>query len=362
MKDYYEILGVGRDASSEDIKKAFRRLARDTHPDANPGDPLAEARFREVAEAYEVLSDPSRRAAYDRGDQFDMSTLFSSFAGIEDLLNTFFGGTPFGPGFGTTRVRGADIIVATAITLEEAALGVDREISFRAASTCTVCDGTGADPSHGAVTCPRCGGNGAIRVARHTLLGEMSAITTCDRCGGSGRYVEHPCAACTGSGLVEEERVVTVQIPAGIGDGVRLRLAGRGGGAERGGPPGDLYVEVNVQPDPRFRREADDLVHTLKLGISEAALGTSAAIPLIGDGETVLDVPAGTQPGAVFRMPRKGMPRLRRRGRGDLLVEVEVTIPDRLTAAQEEALRSYASLSGERPKELKRRRRSASND
>lgn len=359
MKDYYRILGVDRDASVDDIKKAFRRLARDTHPDANPDDPTAEVRFREIAEAYEVLSDPARRAAYDRGDQFDVSSLFSHFGGVDDLLSAFFGGSSFGgSGFGETRVRGSDVVVSAVITLEEAALGVDRDMSFRAPSACSACEGSGAEPGHPPVTCSRCGGHGAVKVARQTILGQMATITTCDQCRGSGQLIEQPCVSCTGTGLIDEERMVTVQIPAGIGDGVRLRLAGRGGGAERGGPPGDLYVEIAVERDERWRREGDDLIHTLRVGMAEAALGMTPSVPVIGEADTTLDVPPGTQPGTVFRIPRKGMPRLRRRGRGDLLIEVEVAVPREMSPEEEDALRAYAAVRGEKPSSQARRRRS----
>lgn len=363
MKDYYAALGVPREATADDIKKAFRRLARESHPDANPGDPTAEARFREIAEAYEVLSDPAKRAAYDRGDQFDVSDLFSSFGGIDDLLRTFFGGS-FGTGFGGgTRVRGADVMVTVSVSLEEAAVGVDREVSFRAPTTCAVCDGSGAEAGHLPVTCTRCGGRGAVRVARRTILGDVSTITTCDACRGVGTVIENACPACGGSGLVDDVRSVTVQIPAGIGGGVRLRLAGRGGGAERGAPAGDLYVEVSIQPDARWRREGDDLVHALSIGISEAVLGTTVTVPVIEEGETSLDIPAGTAHGTVMRLRGKGMPRLRRRGRGDLLVEIEIAIPERVSDEAEEALRAYAAAQGESPAGAKRRwRRARSGD
>jgi molecular chaperone DnaJ len=362
VKDYYATLGVPSDASADDIKKAFRRLARESHPDAMPGDPTAEARFREIAEAYEVLSDPAKRASYDRGDQFDVSNLFSSFGGIDDLLRTFFGGS-FGSGFGgSTRVRGTDVVVTVSITLEEAAVGVDHEVSFRAPTSCAVCDGSGAAEGHLPVTCTRCGGHGAVRVARRTILGDVSTITTCDACRGVGTVIEKPCQACGGSGLIDDVRTVTVQIPAGIGTGVRLRLAGRGGGAERGAPAGDLYVEVSIEPDSRWRREGDDLVHTLPIGISEAVFGTTATIPVIEEGEIPLDIPSGTAHGSVLRLRGRGMPRLRRRGRGDLLVEIEIAVPEALSGEAEEALRAYAAAQGETPAGSKRRWRRSRGD
>ncbi|MDH3731435.1 MAG: J domain-containing protein [Acidimicrobiia bacterium] len=356
MKDYYATLGVPRDAEPDDIKRAFRRLARETHPDANPGE---EARFREIAEAYEVLSDPARRAAYDRGDQFDVSSLFSNLGGIDDLLRTFFGGG-FGPS-GGTRVRGTDILVAVSVSLEEAAVGVDREVSFRAPITCESCEGSGAAEGHHPVTCERCGGQGAVRVARRTVFGDVSAISTCDACGGAGTVIEDPCPICAGSGLVDDIRSVTVQIPPGIGDGVRLRLAGRGGGAERGAPAGDLYVELSIESDPRWRREGDDLVHAVSIGLSEAVFGTTISIPVIEEGEVPLDIPAATAHGTVLRLRGRGMPRLRRRGRGDLLVEIGIAIPESLSAEAEEALRAYAVAQSESPSGSRRRWRRGGN-
>ncbi len=364
MKDYYEILGVSKDASTDEIKKRFRQLARETHPDANPGDPEAEHRFREIAEAYEVLSDRDKRAAYDRGDQFDAANLFSSFAGIEDLLNSFFGSGFGGLGdfgaFGgrqTARARGADALVEVEITLEEAASGIQREVSFPTAADCVVCTGSGADPEHAPKTCDRCGGAGAVRATRRTMLGAMTTLAACDVCAGAGKIIEHPCTECRGRGTVDETRTVTVEIPQGIMDQSRLRLGGRGGSVGAAGPPGDLYVSVHVRPDERFRRNGDDLIHTLRLGMAEAALGKTLDVPLLDGESTEVEIPAGTQPGTVFQLPRKGMPRLQRRGRGDLLINVEVEVPTSLTADQADALRRYAELSGEDPAAEKRRKR-----
>jgi molecular chaperone DnaJ len=360
VKDYYEVLGVGRDASQDEIKRAFRRLARDTHPDANPGDPEAEARFRDVAEAYEVLSDDRRRAAYDRGDRFDSQDLFSSFAGIEDLLNTFFGGGlgGFGGFGGATRpqtVRGVDIQTAVDLTLAEAASGVARELDFRAPTACSVCGGSGAEPGHPPEQCERCGGSGALRVSRRTILGTMAAVEACDRCGGSGSIITSPCKQCRGRGLEQSQRSITVDIPAGIDDMTRLRLGGRGGDAPGAGPPGDVYVEVHVQPDERFQRHGDDLVHDVHVGIAEAALGKKITVPLVDGDDTEFEIPAGTQPGTVFRIPRQGMPRLRRRGRGDLLVNVAVVVPAKLSKGERALLEDYAELRGEEPQPKRRR-------
>jgi molecular chaperone DnaJ len=344
--DYYQVLGVSRDATQEEIKRAFRRKARETHPDANPGDADAEHRFREAALAYEVLSDPARRASYDRGAQFESADFFSSFAGIEDLLARFFGG---GLGFATGAARGpaagADVGVALELTLADVAGDCSREVRYRARLTCPSCGGEGSAPESPAVICDRCAGRGSVRVTRQTLLGTAVSVVTCEKCRGRGRVIATPCPQCAGSGSMADETVVTVEIPAGIEDGSRLRVPGKGSAGEPGGRPGDLYVEVRVLPDPRFQRHGADLVHRVRLGLAEAALGTAVKVPTVDGNEVDIEVPPGTQPGTVFKLARLGMPRLRRRGRGDLLVEMQVVVPERLNEAQEEALRAFAAAS-----------------
>jgi len=355
--DFYEALGVPRDASQEEIKRAFRRLARETHPDANPGDPAAEARFREIAEAYEVLSDPRRRASYDRGDTIDLGDLFSSFGNIDEVLSRFFGGG-FGPFGGAARgpAPGRDVLVHTSITLAEAATGASRDVTYRAPVPCRVCSGTGSEAP--LETCDRCGGQGSVRVTRQTILGATMTIAACDRCHGRGKLITEPCSSCSGSGAVVEDVDIVVEVPEGIDDGSRIRLPGRGAAGEPGARAGDLYVEVRVESDHRFARHGADLVHRVHLGLAEAALGTSVTVPTVDGSGTDIDVPAGTQPGTVFKLARQGMPRLQRRGRGDLLVEVIVDVPTRLSAAQEEALRAYAAASAdEEPAAAGRKRR-----
>jgi molecular chaperone DnaJ len=359
MQDYYDVLGVSRDASAADIKKAFRSLARDTHPDANPDDSEAEARFREIAEAYEVLSDSDRRAAYDRGEHFAPGDLFSNFGGLDDILQQFFGG---GFGFGGARQtiqRGRDLAVRVNLTLAEAATGVSREVSFVAPVLCSVCHGSGSEPGHDHVRCPTCAGRGQVQVQRNTLLGAMMTVAQCSTCQGRGEIIEDPCHECRGAGRVQDEYNLTVEIPAGVDSGTRLRLVGRGGVGEVSAPPGDLYVEMLIEPDERFIRNGVDLTHQIRLGIAEAALGKMITVPLV-DGDTLeMEVPAGTQPGSMFRIPRQGMPRLRRRGRGDLVVEVEVEVPTDVSVEEEELLRKLAELRGEQPEQAKRRRRKA---
>jgi molecular chaperone DnaJ len=354
-QDYYELLGVARDASQDEIKKAFRRLARDTHPDANPDDPEAEHHFREIAQAYEVLSDPQKRAAYDRGDQFDMGDLFSTFGGIDEVLSRFFGGF----GFNVQRgpAQGADVGVATSITLAEAATGVDREVTYRANVACGTCGGNGSAPGVDLETCDTCRGQGSVRVTRQTMFGTTMSIAPCDTCRGRGTRIVEPCGECRGSGSIADEVTLPVSIPAGIDDGARMRFAGRGQAGEPGARSGDLYLQVTVEPDPRFARHGADLLHRVEIGLAEAALGASVEIPMIDDDPEEIDIPAGTQPGTVFKMSKRGMPRVQRRGRGDLLVEVVVVVPDRLDGDAEAALRAYAEAAGEDPQPPKRGRR-----
>lgn len=360
MVDYYEVLGVSRDATQEEVKRAFRRKARETHPDANPGDPAAEQRFREAALAYEVLSDPHRRAAYDRGGQVEFGDLFSSFAGIDDLLSRFFGGG-FGFGFGGRAgpAAGADAGVAVELSLAEAARDATREVRYRARVACSACRGDGSAPGSPPAVCDRCAGQGSVRVTRQTFLGAAISIAPCDKCRGRGRMITSPCEQCGGAGSVADEVVVTVEIPAGVEDGARMRLTGRGGVGDPGGRPGDLYVEIRVRPDERFERHGADLVHRARLGVAEAALGTSLKVPTVDGEDLDIEVPPGTQPGTVFKLSRLGMPRLRRRARGDLLVEVQVMVPTALNPAQEAALRAFAAAgeNAEAPVPRSRRRR-----
>jgi molecular chaperone DnaJ len=358
VKDYYQVLGVSRDAGSDEIKSAFRSLARETHPDANPGDPTAEARFREIAEAYEVLSDPQRRARYDRGEVIGGEDLFSQFGGLDDILQQFFGATfgGFGSGGRTQRSRrGPDLAVTVVLELAEAASGVTREVSFKAPGKCTNCGGSGAAPGHSPVTCPACNGQGAVQVARNTMLGRMMTLAQCSTCRGSGQLIEHRCAECAGQGLVTVDRSLTVDVPPGVEDGTRLRLSGRGGAGERGAPAGDVYIEVRVEGDDRFQRDGSDLHYRADVGITEAVFGTALEIPLVDGKVEELVVPSGTQPETVFRLPKRGMPRLQRRGKGDLFVHIEVAIPDDLSAEQEETLRRYGELREEQPAQPKRR-------
>ena len=322
-KNYYDILGVGRDATSEEIKRAFRQIARVTHPDANPGDPRSEARFRDAAEAYEVLSDPDRRRRYDRGDTIDLSDLFAGWGGLDDLLRSVFGdGAMFGSAGQNRPARGRDVLVRVDVDLKGAAFGTEAPVTFRTKATCSECAGSGAQGEDGHRTCPTCRGEGFL--------------------------ITNPCPVCSGLGAVDQDTTVNVEVPAGVSSGTRLRLSGRGESGGRNGPPGDLYVEVHVAPDPRFERHDADLIHTVSIGIAEASLGTRVEVPLVEEGETGLEIPPGTQPGAVFRMPGLGVTHLGRRSRGDLHVVVSVEVPTELTADEEELLRRWSDLRGER--------------
>lgn len=350
-RDYYEILGVGRDASLDEIKKAYRRLARQYHPDASPGDPTAEEKFKQINEAYAVLSDPEKRARYDAyGEVGGAADLGSPFAGIQDLFDMFFGtGRPRGPRPREPK-RGADLRLDLDITLEEAFSGVEKELEVPRVERCPICDGTGARPGSPPVTCSRCRGTGQVETVSDSLLGRFVSIRTCPTCGGEGTVVTDPCPDCGGLGRVRRVRHIRVKVPAGADSGLRLRLAEEGEPGTRGGPPGDLYVDVHVRPHRFFRRDGDDLHCEVTVSFIQAALGTLLEIPTL-DGSARVKVPEGTQPGAVVRLRGAGMPRLRGGGRGDLHVHLDVRTPTGLSPREKELLRELAAIRGEGVKE-----------
>jgi molecular chaperone DnaJ len=340
-RDPYEVLGVSRDADETTIKKAFRRLARELHPDVNRHDPHAEEKFKEAAEAYEILSDSERRALYDRYGHDGLRSggyapNFESFGSISDLFDAFFGGFG-GAGMGGRSAgpaQGRDIAVGAEITLAEAAEGTSVELSFEAIDLCEVCRGNGAKPGTPIVDCARCGGAGVLQAVTRSPFGQVMRQMACDVCGGDGRVPSEPCERCDGRGREVRRRMLRVDVPPGIGDGQRIRLSGRGHAGERGGPPGDLYVLVRVAPDERFLRDGDDLVTVLDVSAPLAAVGATMTAPSL-DGDVEVHVPAGTQPGEVFVVRGHGMPRLRRSGRrGDLRVVVNIVVPRRLTREQ----------------------------
>lgn len=346
--DYYQILGVDRDASAGEVKKAFRRIARETHPDAHPDDPEAEERFRAAAEAYEVLSDPERRARYDRGDTVDLSGLFSGFGGFDDLLRSVFGDGGFFGSRPGRAYRGRDVLVRAEVPLEVAAFGGEATVEFNSRAGCGDCHGSGARPGTSPVTCRECGGSGQVRVAQRSFLGTMMSVSACGRCRGEGRVVEDPCPTCHGSGTVPENTHISVEVPPGVTTGTRLRLSGRGESGGGSSHPGDLFVEIVVEADPRFERREADLVHRVRIGVAEATLGTRLPVPLLEGDTTDLEVPRGTQPGTIFTIPGRGMTVLGRRHRGDLLVVVEVEVPGELSPEEEDLVRRWAELRGER--------------
>jgi molecular chaperone DnaJ len=346
--DYYERLGVARDASEADIKKAFRRLARELHPDVNGHDPEAESKFKAAAEAYEVLSDPERRATYDRyGPEGLRSGGFqpSGFGSFGDIFDAFFGGEGF-TGGRAGPTQGGDIAVTAAIDLADAATGASVGISYDAVVRCGTCNGNGAEPGTPIERCGRCGGSGQLRAVTRTPFGQVVRATICDACGGDGRVPAEPCATCGGRGRTVERVTVSVDIPAGIADGQRIRLSGRGHVGELGGPPGDLYVLVRVREDERFMRDGDDLVTVVDVAAPLAALGTTVEVPTL-DGTIPLDIPPGTQPHATLILRGKGMPALRRGRHGDLQVVVNVVVPQRLSAEQRDLLERLAATLGE---------------
>jgi len=350
-RDYYEVLGVGRGAADDEIKKAFRRLARELHPDINRHDPAAEEKFKEVAEAYEVLSDRERRAIYDRYGHEGLRTggyepSFGAFGDIADIFEAFFGGGDLGSMFGGRRGRagpqaGRDVAVRVSITLEEVLTGTARDLDVRVTAACSRCHGNGAEPGTPIETCPRCEGTGQLQAVTRTVFGQVVRTHSCDRCGGDGRVAQTPCEQCRGSGVEEQVRTMSVDLPPGIDSGQRVRVSGRGHAGARGGPPGDLYVLVEVGEDPRFERHGEDLVTRLDVPFTDAALGGSLPVPTLA-GEEDVELAPGTQPGTVVRLRERGLPSLRGRRRGDLHVVMNVLIPSNLSDEQRELLRRFA--------------------
>ncbi|MBA2475550.1 MAG: molecular chaperone DnaJ [Actinobacteria bacterium] len=333
-RDFYAALGVTRSASDGEIKKAFRRLARELHPDVSTA-PDAQERFRDVAEAYEVLSKPETRELYDRyGEAGLRSGGFQpggmDFGSLSDIFAAFFGDDPLGGRGRAGRARGADLGVDVEVELAEAASGVSREVSIQAAIACERCGGGGAEPGTSAAVCPTCGGAGRLQQVSRSVFGDFVRTQACPRCGGAGQVIEHPCTLCEGAGRVAEERKLQVQIPAGIHDGQRIRLGGEGHAGDRGAPAGDAYVLVRVRPDARFVRDGNDIVSAVDVTIARAALGGTVAVETL-DGEVELELQPGTQPAHVHVLRGRGMPVLQGFGRGDHRVLVNVLVPRRLT-------------------------------
>jgi molecular chaperone DnaJ len=347
-RDYYEVLGVSRDADDAEIKKAFRRLARELHPDVNSHDPDAETKFKEAAEAYEVLSDSNRRATYDRYGHEGIRSggyapNFEGFGSVADIFESFFGGGGgiFGGGRPGGPAQGQDVAAAVEIDLAEAAKGASADVVYEVVAGCEHCHGNGAEPGTPIETCARCGGSGQLRAVSRTPFGQVVRAAPCDVCHGEGKIARTPCTVCKGRGRTVERATVSVDIPAGISDGQRIRITGRGHAGEHGGPPGDLYVLVSVREDSRFLRDGKDLVTAVDVAAPLAALGTTVEVPTL-DGPVELEIPAGTQPHERLTIKGQGMPVLRGGRAGDLRVVVNVVIPTHLKKPQRELLQQLA--------------------
>ena len=359
MADYYELLGVSRTATAEEIKKAYRKKARELHPDANPGDAPAEERFKQVAQAYEVLSDADARARYDRFGEAGVGSaaggpnigdMFTG-GGFGDLFDAFFGGGggPFGGGARGGPAgppRGQDLEVVADITFSQAVFGATVPVEVRTALRCEECGGSGTGSGTQPVTCSECNGRGQVQRVRQSLLGQMVTSSACPRCGGLGQVIVTPCPSCKGDGRVITEKTYQVDVPAGVDTGSTLRLTGRGAVGPRGGGAGDLYVHIRVAAHETFTRDGDDLVADLPISMVQAALGTKIMLPTL-DGEEEITVPAGTQPGKEFVFRQRGAHRLHSRGRGDMRVRVNVQIPTKLTEFETDLLTKYAQSRGE---------------
>lgn len=360
-RDYYEVLGLSKGASDDEIKKAYRKLAKKYHPDMNPGDKTAEAKFKEVNEAYSVLSDKDKRAKYDQFGHAGVDPNFGAggggFGGFDmgdvdlgDLFGSFFGGG-FGGGFGSQQranapQRGESLRASLTISFEEAAFGCQKEIELNRTEQCQECRGSGCAPGSTAETCPDCRGTGTVRVQQRMGSMAFSSSAPCSRCRGTGRIIHTPCKSCGGTGSVRRSSRISVTIPAGIDDGQAVSLRGQGNAGKNGGPAGDLIVSIRVRPSAQFRRDGTTVLYEQPVSFVQAALGAELEIPTI-DGKVKYTLPAGTQSGTTFRLRGKGIPELRGRGRGDQYVTVRVQVPTSLNGEQREALHAFAAAMGE---------------
>ena len=368
-RDYYEVLGVSRNAGEDEIKSAYRKLAKQYHPDLHPDDKDAEAKFKEASEAYEVLSNKDKRARYDQFGHAGVDPSYGAggagagFSGnvdfdLGDIFDSFFGGFGGFGGGGRTRnpnapVQGSDIRTSISISFMEAAHGCKREITITRMETCPDCHGSGAANGSSADVCPDCGGTGQVRVSQRTPFGMMQSTTTCSRCGGKGRIIRDPCKKCSGSGRVRVSKKLEVSVPAGIDDGQTFVLRGQGDAGRNGGPSGDVNVIVNVRPDPIFERDGYDVWCDVPLTYAQCAIGDEITVPTV-DGKIRYNVPEGTQPGTVFRMRGKGIPYVNGRGRGNHLVRVTLEVPKKLNFQQKEALKAFEKTLDERNYEKRR--------
>lgn len=362
-RDYYDVLGVSKTATADEIKKAYRKLARQYHPDVNKDNPDAAEKFKECSEAYSVLSDETKRAQYD---QFGHAAFengggagagaggfggFGGAGGMEDIFDMFFGGQGRG-GFGSSRrskngpQRGADLRLDLEITFEEAAFGVEKEVRLNREDTCDHCQGSGAEPGSEIEVCPDCHGTGEIQFTQNTMFGQMVNVRPCARCHGEGKIFKNPCKVCGGSGRLKKEKKLKVKIPAGVDTDSRLRVSGEGEAGLRGGSKGDLYVYLYVKPHKFFERDGTTILCEVPINIVQATLGAEIKVPTL-DGQVVMKVPEGTQPGKVLRLKGKGIASLRNGVRGDQLVTIKVVVPTKLTDKQKDSLKKFAEISGD---------------
>lgn len=366
-RDYYEVLGVEKSASADEIKKAYRKMAMKYHPDKNPGDKEAEEKFKEANEAYEVLSDETKRATYDQYGHAGMEGGFGGAGGgsyggfggggfediFSDIFSSFGGGGGFGGfgGFGgggggrRGPSRGSDMKININLSFKEAVFGTEKKIKIKRQEECPTCHGSGAEPGSEAHTCDKCGGSGQIYIRQQTPFGTIQQTTVCDKCHGEGEIIDDPCHTCHGSGIQEKERTINIKIPAGVDNGSILPLRGEGNTGARGGGKGDLFVYISVKEDPIFKREEDDVYLEIPVTFVQAALGAELVVPTV-DGKVKLKVPEGTQTGKVFRLKGKGVPNVNGRGRGDQYITVRVEVPRKLNKKQKELLRAFDKETG----------------
>lgn len=356
-RDYYDVLGVSKSATADELKKAYRKLARQYHPDVNKDNPDAAEKFKECSEAYSVLSDETKRAQYDRFGHAAFENGggpgaggFGGAAGMEDIFDMFFGGGRGGFGGGrrpkSGPQRGADLRLDLEISFEEAAFGVEKEVRVTREDTCDHCEGTGAESGSESEVCPDCHGTGEIQFTQNTMFGQMVNVRPCSRCGGQGRIIKNPCKLCGGAGRFKKDKKLKVKIPAGVDTDSRLRVSGEGEAGLRGGSRGDLYVYLYVKPHKFFEREGTTVLCEVPINIVQATLGAEIKVPTL-DGQVVMKVPEGTQPGKILRLKGKGIASLRNGARGDQLVTIKVVVPTKLNDKQKDALKKFAEISGD---------------
>ena len=369
-RDYYEILGVSKSSSADEIKKAYRKVAMQYHPDRNPGDKAAEEKFKEAAEAYEVLSDADKKAKYDRfghqafapgsggfsGGGMNMEDIFSQFGDVfgDDLFGSFFGGgRRSGGGGGRARgARGSNLRIKLKLNFEEIAKGVNKQVKVKKHVTCTTCSGSGAKDKGSVQTCSTCGGNGQVRKVQNTFLGQMQTVATCPACNGEGTTVTAKCGNCKGEGRMYGEETISIDIPAGVQEGMQLSMSGKGNAGERGGMAGDLLIQIEEEPHAELQRDGLNVAYDLHLSIPDAAFGINAEVPTI-DGRAKIKIPAGTQSGKIFRLKGKGFPEVQGYGRGDQLIHVNVWTPQTLTNEEKNMLEKLANSPNFKPQPAK---------